>query len=410
MRSAIPVVSAARCARNRQYGRPCWNRGISTKCKKQNAPAVASAWTIARHPAPWCSTRHDEVVIARSRATHQSQIFGVRLLSLRSQRQERESGMARQYNLMSSDGHLEVPPERWVHRVPEKYRDRAPHTVHLPDGGDALMIEGQPLLEANFLDLRAGRAEGTWQPFGLRVADAAGTGGPEQRVREQDQDGMDAEVLFAAMVAGPVFWRNISHDEVYKAVIRGYNDWLAEEYCAVAPDRLIGMGVIPITNVDDAIAEMKHCKKLGLKGVLLGALPNGKGYPTPEDDKFWAAAVDMQMPVMVHVQFYRTGPRANQPTFRYPKEDPEIIQRLRRPFLEWLCNFGLAPSVSIAQMVLAGVFERHPKLKIFFAETRLGWVPFWLEHMDLWYQRHLGWAQEYLGFKPLKELPSHYVR
>ncbi len=56
------------------------------------------------------------------------------------------------------------------------------------------------------------------------------------------------------------------------------------------------------------------------------------------------------------------------------------------------------------------MFERHPKLKIFFAETRLGWVPFWLEHMDLWYQRHLGWAQEYLGFQPLKELPSHYVR
>jgi predicted TIM-barrel fold metal-dependent hydrolase len=59
---------------------------------------------------------------------------------------------------------------------------------------------------------------------------------------------------------------------------------------------------------------------------------------------------------------------------------------------------------------LAGVFDRHPKLKIFFAETRLGWVPFWLEHMDLWYQRHLGWAQEYLGFEPLKKLPSHYVR
>ena len=90
--------------------------------------------------------------------------------------------MPRQYRLMSADGHLEVPPERWVHRVPEKYRERAPHTVKLPDGGDALMIEGQPLLEANFLDLRAGRAAGTWQPFGLKVADAAGTGGPEQRV------------------------------------------------------------------------------------------------------------------------------------------------------------------------------------------------------------------------------------
>ena len=34
--------------------------------------------------------------------------------------------MAREYHIMSSDGHLEVPPERWVHRVDERYRDRAP--------------------------------------------------------------------------------------------------------------------------------------------------------------------------------------------------------------------------------------------------------------------------------------------
>src|ERR1041385_9348813 len=140
-----------------------------------------------------------------------------------------EGGMARQYRLMSADGHLEVPPERWIHRVPEKYRERAPHTVKLPDGGDAQMIEGQPLLEANFLDLRAGRAEGTWQPFGLKVNDAAGTGSAEQRVKEQDEDGLDAEVLFPAMVAGPVFWRNIAHDDPYKAVIRAYNDWLADQ-------------------------------------------------------------------------------------------------------------------------------------------------------------------------------------
>lgn len=318
--------------------------------------------------------------------------------------------MARQYRLMSADGHLEVPPERWSHRVPERFRERAPRTIKLPDGGDAQMIEGQPLLEANFLDLRAGRAEGTWQPFGLKVADAAGTGSAEQRVKEQDEDGLDAEVLFPAMVAGPVFWRNISHDEPYKAVIRAYNDWLAEEYCAVAPDRLIGLGVMPITNAQDAVAEMERCKKLGLKGIQLGALPNGQGYPTPEDDRFWAAAIDLDMPVTVHVLFNRTGPRANQPTLKYPKEDPVIMQRLRRPFLEWLCNFGLPPSVSIAQLVLSGVFERYPKLKIFFAETRLGWVPFWLEHMDLWYKRHIGWAEEQLGFKPLQHLPSEYVR
>src|SRR5438876_1327027 len=118
--------------------------------------------------------------------------------------------MARDYRLMSSDGHLEVPPERWVHRVPEKYRDRAPRTVHLPDGGDALLIEGQPLLEANFLDLRAGRPAGQWQPFGLRVEDAAGTGSAEQRVQEQDIDGMEAENLIPAMGGATAIWLDMN--------------------------------------------------------------------------------------------------------------------------------------------------------------------------------------------------------
>ena len=318
--------------------------------------------------------------------------------------------MPRQYQFMSGDGHLEVPPERWVHRVPAKYRDRAPRTVQLPDGGDAVLIEGRPLMEANFLDLRAGRSDGQWQPFGIKVEDAGGTGPPEQRLREQDEDGLDAEVLFPAMVAGPVLWRNISHDDVYRAVVRGYNDWLGEEYCSVDRDRLIGMGIIPWTNADDAVEEMEHCAKLGLKGILLGVLPNGKGYPTPEDDKFWAAAVDMDMPVTVHVALDRSGPRESQPTFKYPKEDPEVMARIRRPLLEWMTNFGLRPAVPITQLVLSGVFDRFPTLKVYFAETRLGWVPFWLEHADLWYQRHIHWTTEQMGFQPLKQLPSEYVR
>src|SRR2546425_2373685 len=70
--------------------------------------------------------------------------------------------------LLSSDGHLEVRPERWSPRMPAKYRDRAPKTIKLEDGGDALVVEGQPPYPAPFLDLRAGRTNETWQPFGAR--------------------------------------------------------------------------------------------------------------------------------------------------------------------------------------------------------------------------------------------------
>ena len=72
---------------------------------------------------------------------------------------------------------------------------------------------------------------------------------------EQDRDGLDAEVLYPAQVGGPWLWRNIPDDDAYNAIVRAYNDWLAAEYGAVAPDRPIGLGILPMTNVNDAIGQ-----------------------------------------------------------------------------------------------------------------------------------------------------------
>jgi len=315
--------------------------------------------------------------------------------------------------LISSDGHLEVRPERWTPRMPARHRERAPRTIKLPDGGDAILVEGQPPYPVPFLDLRAGRTNETWQPFGVTVEDTAGVGPPEQRLREQDVDGLLAEVLFPNMQVGPRLWRGLVDDDVYRASVRAYNDWLGEEYCPVAPDRLIGLGVIPWTNVDDAVTELEHCARLGLKGVNLGVFPNGKSYPMPEDDRFWAAAIDMKMPLTVHVGFDRLGPRASQPTFEYPGADPEMLKKLgSRKIVDWVALpfLNIPPSISLAQLALCGVFDRLPDLRIFFAETRLGWVPFWMEEADYWYERHRHWAERLLNFKPLRQRPSDYVR
>ena len=313
--------------------------------------------------------------------------------------------------LLSSDGHLEVLPERWSGRLSGQHRAKAPRTVRLPDGGDGLQVEDQPPRPVNFIDLRAGRTNETWQPFGAKVEDTAGVGPPEQRLEEQDIDGLGAEVLFPNMVVGPRLWAAMTDRDAYRAVFRAYNDWLAEEYCAVSRDRLIGLGVIPWTGVDDAIAELHHCARTCLKGVMLGVFPSGKSYPTGEDDRFWAAALDMKMPLTVHVGFDRLGPRAAEPTFVYPSADPEMVKKIPgRTIVEWLSIMGLPPALSLTQMILSGVFDRFPELKIFFAETRLGWVPFWMEEADYWYERHRHWAQRLLNLAPLKQRPSDYVR
>jgi predicted TIM-barrel fold metal-dependent hydrolase len=313
--------------------------------------------------------------------------------------------------LLSSDGHLEVLPERWTPRIPARLRDKAPRTIRLPDGGDALQIENQEPRPVPFLDLRAGRTNENWQPFGTKVEGTAGVGPPEQRLHEQDVDGLLAEVLFPNMQMGPRLWRSMTDDEAYRAAVRAYNDWLGEEYCAVSRDRLIGLGVIPWTNVDDAVAELAHCARLGLRGVTLGVFPSGKSYPTPADDRFWAAAIDMKMPLTVHVGFDRLGPRAAEPTFEYRDADPGMVAKIPgRTIVEWMALLGLPPALSLTQMLMSGAFDRFPDLKVFFAETRLGWVPFWMEEADYWYERHRHWAERLLNLKPLRQRPSDYVR
>lgn len=67
------------------------------------------------------------------------------------------------YPMVSSDGHLEVLPERWSGRMPAKYRKLAPHTTTLPDGSDAIAMEGA----APSADKREGMQWNRWQQVEL---------------------------------------------------------------------------------------------------------------------------------------------------------------------------------------------------------------------------------------------------
>lgn len=319
--------------------------------------------------------------------------------------------MGRAYRYISGDSHLEIDSRYWIDRVPAEYRDRAPRLVRLRDGGDAWLIEGVPL-RRNSSDIYGGKGRDQWQPFGQRYEGTPGTGTAEQRLREQDQDGIDAEVLFPAQQAGPRLWRAIADDEVYKAVVRAYNDFLGEEYCAVDRDRLIGVGALPRTGVDDAISEMERCARLGLKTVALATFPSGRGHPTAEDDRFWAAAVDMGMPVTVHVEFDRSGDRAG-PLFVYPRVPEELGSAAGPAGIvgqvsnDKFCRLG---GVSAVQLIFAGVFDRFPTLRLDFAENQIGWIPHFLEQADQRYERHWQWAERLLGVERLERRPSEYIR
>jgi len=310
------------------------------------------------------------------------------------------------YNYISADSHLEMPPDCCAHWLPKQYREWAPRKVALPDGGEGFVIkDSKPVIGQQ--GLFAGHSAEDFTPFG-KPWSGVGTGGPKQRLQEQDADGVDAEVLYPA----PQFLRLcrtvIDDVSAYHAMLRAYNDWLAKEYCAEAPDRLIGVGVLPVSTIDATVAELEHCKELGLRTVNVAAFPAGHRYPSMEDDRFWAAALDLDMPLTAHVSMSAKDD-SKEPVFVYPKT-PMAAQWARTDYIQRLYRYGYRGATNAVQMMLQGVFDRFPRLKIYFAENQIGWMPLFLQQLDRQYERNHSWGLRELGVPPLKRLPTEYVR
>jgi predicted TIM-barrel fold metal-dependent hydrolase len=302
--------------------------------------------------------------------------------------------MARKYQVISGDGHLETPPD-FVRFVPERYQDRAPKLITLPDGGgDAWLMEGMPLAYASQNLKGRGTVKFKGQSYfredGSRT-DGAGDG--TQRLREQDEDGIDAELLFAPIFASR-FLENIPDKAVYLAMVQAYNTWLAE-YMSVAPDRLIGNALMPVSGIEDALAELARVKDLGFRTVQLLQFPNGSGVPRPEDDRFWERSLELEMALSPHMFF---GGAIN-------------IAGARHDTSQWPAEAGMTqhaggpPATTMAQMIVDGTFERIPELRFYFAEINAAFFAAALYYMDRDYLEYNSWFQ-----LELPKMPSEYMK
>lgn len=315
------------------------------------------------------------------------------------------AGTKERLKYISADSHLEMPPDSCAKWVPDKYKEWIPRRVTLSDGGDGFVIKNSAP-EVPKQSIFAGHSVEEFSPFGSKW-EGAGTGSPKQRLAEQDADGIDAEVLYASPQYLTLCGTAISDVGAYNAMMRAWNDWLANEYCAEAPDRLLGVGLIPISGIDAAIAELEHCKKLGLTTVNLAAFPAGHRYPSDEDDRFWAAALDMEMPLSVHVSMSAKD-RSGEPVFKYPRI-PEGYKWAGTDYVTRCARYGIRGAINAAQMIFHGVFDRFPKLRIYFAENQIGWIPLYLQQFERQYDRSYHWAMREMGIPPLKRRPSEYI-
>jgi predicted TIM-barrel fold metal-dependent hydrolase len=305
-----------------------------------------------------------------------------------------------EYRIVSADDHIDLqwlPKDLWQRRVPDRWRERAPRVVDTPEGpywvcgDDRWDAWGGRKGAAGAMGGRRTALErgGVLEPGVLRPTTTA------LRLADMDRDGVDATVMY-----GPIVPLLIADPELRRVCYRAYNDWLAE-FCATAPERLVGAGLVPIDDPASAADEVRYLRKIGLRtGMLLAARVE---LPLWDEawEPLWEAAAGSALPLGFHlggglrtVQF--SGPKAARPG-----------------------NMGVRVACSTLQMdeplaavIFSGALERHPGLKIVLAETGIGWLPYMLERLDDTYRKFLD-AEEYWrrqGGLALTRLPSAYFR
>lgn len=304
------------------------------------------------------------------------------------------------YRIISADDHIDLqwlPADLWQKRVPAPYRDRAPKVVETGDG--PYWVCGNDRWDA-----WGGRKGAAGAMSGRRLAlDRGGVlvpgvlrpTTPALRLEDMARDGVDASVMY-----GPIVPLLIEDPELRRVCYRAYNDWLAE-FCASAPERFVGAGLLPINEPQEAADELRYLKQSGLRHAMFLA---ARAEPALWDDAWeplWAAGEETGIPIGFHLGGgVRTG-QYSGPLNLHPG------------------NMGVKVSSSPMQMdepligvIFTGALERHPGLRLVLAETGIGWLPYLLERMDESYEKFVD-AKEYWdahGGLRITMPPSQYFK
>jgi aminocarboxymuconate-semialdehyde decarboxylase len=133
-----------------------------------------------------------------------------------------------------------------------------------------------------------------------------------------------------------------------RTLIRYLNDTIAG-MIAAAPQRFIGLGAVPLQDVDAAVRELEYCKKLGFAGVEIASHVNGTSIGDARFEPFFAACEQSGAAIFVHAL------------------RPAGQDRIVGPFPEQAVCFPGDIGLACASMITGGVGARHPRLRIAFS-------------------------------------------
>jgi predicted TIM-barrel fold metal-dependent hydrolase len=205
---------------------------------------------------------------------------------------------------------------------------------------------------------------------------------------DAEKDGLDQMVFYPSFgLRAPT----IESPVVAAEFARFYNQWIAD-WCSGAADRFHAIAVAPLEQVDEAIRIMREARELGVVGTMIPPALKTRNLDHPDLDPFYAAAVELDMPLGVH----------GAPGIHLPKIG---VDRFTNYIQVHCISFPFDQMTAMTALVSGGVFDRHPKLRVAFLESGVGWVPYFIDRMHEHYEKRGDWIEngwqrdpaEYIG-------------
>jgi predicted TIM-barrel fold metal-dependent hydrolase len=307
--------------------------------------------------------------------------------------------------VVDADTHLTEAHDLWTKRAPAAYRDRVPRVEEV-DGQPTWVVDGGVLGHAGgggviARDGSKGRALEALYEWTIDQIHVAAYD-PRARIEIMDESGIWAQVMFPnAIGLGGQGLSSVVEDERLRLMcVEIYNDAMAEVQ-AESKDRLLPMPVLPAWDVDACVREAGRVSDLGLRGVNLTSDPQDLGAPDLANrawDPLWEACSTLHLPVHFHI-----GASLTTMTYfgTYPWESqPEDTKLAIGGALLFIGNARV-----VTNIILSGMLDRHPDLKMVSVESGVGWIPFILGALD--YEMSENAPRD---LEKLEMMPSEYFK
>lgn len=266
---------------------------------------------------------------------------------------------------ISADEHILEPYDLWVEGVPAHLQKDAPFLFDDDAGMPCLSVEGK----TKVFELGV--------KYGLFGHLTQTTMTPQERLAAMDEDGIDGAVLYPGW---SMVLYGIQNPELHREVLRAYNRWLAE-FSSAAPERLLGIGLLPVPDVAASLQMLDEAKSLGLRGVSIPAKRTGLFYNDPEYDPLWDGIEASGLPLSMHA--------------------PLILEHRGIGALpaNFIASTGIFRS-TLALFMFSGILDKRPNLKLVLVEGGISWIPQTLVEMDFLCETFATLAGPQLSVRP----------